>query len=143
MAVSVYKQSSRHQACSTNIFDNLPCLNKFKPVCECDELKSYLATGMEDVTPGDVLKWWHDQHSKYPQLSHMVLDYLTIPGTSHFFYSFVMLMQCTCSYICRCGAALQQGLHGPSIFVQSSISPVLSHLVVSWPMEQTWPCQGQ
>ena len=40
---------------------------------------------MEDVTLGDVLKWWHEQHSKYPQLSHMVLDYLTIPGTFHFF----------------------------------------------------------
>ena len=32
-----------------------------------------------------------------------------------FFYSFVMLMQCTCSYICWHGAALQQGPHGPSI----------------------------
>ena len=42
-------------------------------------------TGMEDVTLGDVLKWWHEQHSKYPQLSRMVLDYLTIPGTFHFF----------------------------------------------------------
>ncbi|KIM66377.1 hypothetical protein SCLCIDRAFT_21879 [Scleroderma citrinum Foug A] len=70
------------EACSTNIFDNLPCLNKFKPVRECNKINSYLATGMEDVAPGDALKWWHDQHSKYPQLSRMVLNYLTIPATS-------------------------------------------------------------
>ncbi|KIM57277.1 hypothetical protein SCLCIDRAFT_130824 [Scleroderma citrinum Foug A] len=73
------------EACSTNIFDNLPCLNKFKPVHERDKLDSYLVPGMEDIAPGDVLKWWHDQHSKYPQLSHMALNYLTILGTSHFF----------------------------------------------------------
>ena len=34
MTVSVYKHSSHHQACSTNIFDNLSCLNKFKLVHE-------------------------------------------------------------------------------------------------------------
>ncbi|KIM61748.1 hypothetical protein SCLCIDRAFT_51980, partial [Scleroderma citrinum Foug A] len=30
----------------------------------------------------DALKWWHEQHSKYPRLSCMALDYLTIPATS-------------------------------------------------------------
>ena len=37
-------------------------------------------TGMEDVTPGDGLKWWHERHATYPHLSRMALDYLTIPG---------------------------------------------------------------
>ncbi|KIM63540.1 hypothetical protein SCLCIDRAFT_117150, partial [Scleroderma citrinum Foug A] len=44
-----------------------------------DELDTYLATGMEDVTPGDGLKWWHERRATYPRLSHMALDYLTIP----------------------------------------------------------------
>jgi hypothetical protein len=28
----------------------------------------------------DVLIWWHEQKAMYPHLSHMALDYLTIPG---------------------------------------------------------------
>ena len=34
----------------------------------CDELNAYLVTGMEDVAPGDGLKWWHKRHVMYPCL---------------------------------------------------------------------------
>ncbi|KIM54667.1 hypothetical protein SCLCIDRAFT_136230, partial [Scleroderma citrinum Foug A] len=30
----------------------------------------------------DLLDWWCKHHCTYPQLSHMALDYLTIPATS-------------------------------------------------------------
>ena len=85
------KHLSYHQEHSTNIFDNLPILSKLKPAGKCNELDNYLAIGVEDVAPGDALKW-HEQHSKYPWLSCMALDYLTIPGTFHSFYSFGTLM---------------------------------------------------
>jgi hAT family C-terminal dimerisation region len=35
---------------------------------------------MEDVAPGDGLKWWHEQRATYPCLPRMALDYLNIPG---------------------------------------------------------------
>ncbi|KIM55510.1 hypothetical protein SCLCIDRAFT_41634, partial [Scleroderma citrinum Foug A] len=50
--------SNAREGRSTNIFDNLPTLTKFKPIHECDELDSYLLTGVEDIAPGDGLKWW-------------------------------------------------------------------------------------
>ncbi|KIM51047.1 hypothetical protein SCLCIDRAFT_46451, partial [Scleroderma citrinum Foug A] len=56
------------EARSTNIFDNLPCLTKFRPIHGCDKLDTYLTTGMEDVAPGDGLKWWHEWHATYPCL---------------------------------------------------------------------------
>lgn len=40
----------------------------------------YLRTDVEDVE--DVLLWWYEHRSMYPQLSHMAMDYLTIPGKS-------------------------------------------------------------
>ena len=30
----------------------------------------------------DPLLWWHQNHSQYPHLQHLVLKYLCIPGTS-------------------------------------------------------------
>jgi hypothetical protein len=44
------------------------------------ELDTYLNTDIENVE--DALAWWKWQHSTYPHLSHMALDFLTIPGTS-------------------------------------------------------------
>ena len=42
------------------------------------ELDRYLKADVEDVT--DAIAWWHTHRSTYPRLSHMALDYLTIPG---------------------------------------------------------------
>ena len=44
------------------------------------EISHYLSSGIKHVT--DLFKaWWHAQcGSTYPQLSHMALNYLSIPG---------------------------------------------------------------
>jgi hypothetical protein len=44
----------------------------------CDELDQYLSSNPEHVK--DVLQWWTDKKAMYPCLSHMALDYLSIPG---------------------------------------------------------------
>ena len=67
---------------SQNIFDRLPSLVKPKANHAHDELDAYLAADVQDIS--DALKWWHDQHSNYPRLSCMAVDYLSIPGMSHF-----------------------------------------------------------
>jgi hypothetical protein len=61
-----------------NIFDDLPALTAPKLMELHNELACYLSTDPEQVK--DVLLWWHEHVSMYPCLSHMALDYLTIPG---------------------------------------------------------------
>ena len=61
-----------------NIFNELPALAAPKMVELHDELAHYVSTDPEQVK--DVLLWWHEHKSMYPHLSHMALDYLTIPG---------------------------------------------------------------
>src|SRR6266481_1652228 len=61
-----------------NIFNTLlslcpPMQNELR-----DELDQYLGTNPEMVD--DVVIWWHERCETYPSLSHMALDYLTIPG---------------------------------------------------------------
>jgi hypothetical protein len=63
---------------SSNIFDNLPALSAPRTRELCDELDRYLSTDPEHVV--DVLMWWTERRSMYPSLSHMALDYLSIPG---------------------------------------------------------------
>lgn len=70
-----------------NMFDNIPALAPPKPSAASNELDQYLNTDVKHVT--DTLAWWYDYHNTYPHLSHMVLDYLTIPGM--FFFSFFSL----------------------------------------------------
>ena len=46
---------------------------------QCNELEDYLATDViEDVD--NVLQWWADNSTQYPQLACMAMDYLSIPG---------------------------------------------------------------
>ena len=74
----------------SNIFDDLPALAAPKTTELCDELARYLSTDPELVK--DVILWWHEHKAMYPRLSHMALDYLTIPGQAfkhlNFFYQF-------------------------------------------------------
>jgi hypothetical protein len=42
------------------------------------ELDEYLCKPVDNVK--DPLKWWVAHHHIYPNLSHMALDYLSIPG---------------------------------------------------------------
>ncbi|KIK19179.1 hypothetical protein PISMIDRAFT_108170 [Pisolithus microcarpus 441] len=65
---------------STNIFDSLPSLTKRRPAHGGNELNTYLMSSIKDIDPADALMWWHKQHSLYPHLSCVVLDYLTVPG---------------------------------------------------------------
>ena len=68
-----------------NVFDELPELALTSE--EGSELDRYLATPIEN--PDDVLKWWYDQRTLYPQLSHMVHDYLSIPSVLLFPFLFI------------------------------------------------------
>lgn len=63
---------------SSNIFDSIPALAKPKRSELRDELRQYLSADPEYVD--DVLAWWFENRTKYPGLSRMALDYLTIPG---------------------------------------------------------------
>jgi hypothetical protein len=66
------------QSGSTNIFDNLPALSAPKASDLRGELERYLSTDPEQVT--NVLMWWTERKTMYPNLSRMALDYLSIPG---------------------------------------------------------------
>lgn len=61
-----------------NIFDVLPALSTPNPNDLRDELARYLSTDPEYVA--DVLLFWSDRKTTYPNLSRMALDYLSIPG---------------------------------------------------------------
>jgi hypothetical protein len=61
------------------MFDELPALTAPKLSDLRDELEQYLSTDPEHIV--DVLLWWVEWKHVYPCLSHMALDYLTIPGT--------------------------------------------------------------
>lgn len=62
------------------MFDNLSHLAGAGSASETDELERYLAADLERVD--DAIEWWQDRQKKYPRLSRMALDFLTIPGTS-------------------------------------------------------------
>ena len=64
----------------SNVFDNLPCLAKPKPKLTHDELDAYLATNIKDIT--GALEMWIKNCATFPRLSHMAIDYLSIPGKS-------------------------------------------------------------
>jgi hypothetical protein len=65
------------------MFNSLPSLSAPMQKELRDDLDRYLSTDPEMVE--DVLMWWHEHRGMYPSLSHMVLDYLTIPGAFAFF----------------------------------------------------------
>ncbi|KAF8667473.1 hypothetical protein AX14_006338 [Amanita brunnescens Koide BX004] len=73
-------KTSKGKEENVNIFDNLPSLAKPKTSHLCDELENYLGTDIEEVE--DPIAWWNECRSVYPQLSRMVLDYLSVPTTS-------------------------------------------------------------
>ena len=99
--------SSCHQGNSNNIFNSLSSLSKLNSTNECDKLDRYLATGVEDITSGGAIKWWHNHCSKYPCLSRMALDYLIIPGKHLNTGSNWPHANIYCSYFCWCWASLQ------------------------------------
>ena len=43
-----------------------------------NEVEEYLCEPVDNVK--DPLKWWVANHHVYPNLHHMALDYLSIPG---------------------------------------------------------------
>ena len=59
---------------STEDFGNI----SLAQVSSTDELEEYLAQPNESVK--DPLKWWNENKTKYPNLHHMALDYLSVPG---------------------------------------------------------------
>ena len=50
-----------------------------KATRHCDELEKYLSTKRE-LNVQDGLMWWYERKHIYPHLSHMAMDYLSIPG---------------------------------------------------------------
>ena len=51
-----------------------------------DELDCYLCSDVEHVT--NPLVQWYEQHTVFLSLSHMALDYLTIPGEFSIYYHY-------------------------------------------------------
>jgi hypothetical protein len=49
------------------------------------ELDSYLWLPVEKVK--DLLQWWYQNRRDYPTLSHMALDFLSIPGMQQIYKS--------------------------------------------------------
>lgn len=46
-----------------------------------DELEDFWSQPVETKRScPDPLKWWHNNRARYPRVSRMALDYLTIPG---------------------------------------------------------------
>jgi hAT family C-terminal dimerisation region len=56
-------------------FGNLSVTNAL----HASEISKYLSHPVENIK--DLLKWWVDNQYVYPNLHHMALDYLSIPGT--------------------------------------------------------------
>lgn len=46
-----------------------------------DELDEYLESPL--VPTKDALAWWHTNRARFPRLSRMALDYLSIPGKQY------------------------------------------------------------
>ena len=67
-----------------NIFDSLPAICAPKAADLRDELDRYLSTDPEHTD--NVLLWWAERKNAYPCLSHMALDYLSIPGMFFILY---------------------------------------------------------
>ncbi|PIL28879.1 hypothetical protein GSI_08925 [Ganoderma sinense ZZ0214-1] len=65
-----------------NIFDHLPSVKSTRKLASAaaSEIERYLSTGTVKVN--NPLKWWTDNAALYPNLSHMALDYLSIPATA-------------------------------------------------------------
>ena len=89
-----------------NIFDSLPTICAPKTANLHDELDRYLSTDPEHTD--DVLLWWAEQRGLYPCLSHMALDYLSIPGMSIYVWCCFFNAYILCSYLCQCQTSVQQ-----------------------------------
>lgn len=61
-----------------NIFDTLPSLVAGSLVETRNELDIYLGSDPESIVDG--LEWWNKRRDRFPRLSRMALDYLSIPG---------------------------------------------------------------
>lgn len=77
-ALIFFAQQSKPLDKEVNMFDNLPYLTGAGKPLDTDELKRYLAADVERVE--HPIQWWQDRRTKYPRLSRMAIDYLTIPG---------------------------------------------------------------
>ena len=80
------------------MFNHLPAFAPPKPRDAKSELIQYLAADVKHVK--DPIEWWYDHCATYPQLSHMAIDYLTIPGKSFQPNSNLITHLFVCSYIC-------------------------------------------
>jgi hypothetical protein len=69
-----------------NMFDNIMDITPTSS--SDDEIQCYLAADVEDVKDG--LMWWHEQRAKFPRLSRMARDYLSIPGKVLIVLAFIL-----------------------------------------------------
>jgi len=96
---------------SGNMFDNLlSMLGPYRWDVQ-DELEHYL--GSDPVYVEDALAWWIKWREDYPCLSHMVIDFLMIPGMLLYSCQTPIFNNFLSSYICIYWTHLQQGLHPP------------------------------
>ena len=81
---SLYAPTSIFNSMQTELGDDQDGIDFFDipmdGIQETNGLDEYLSQAIEKVR--DPITWWWDHQKVYPWLSAMVLDYLSIPGTS-------------------------------------------------------------
>ena len=74
---------------SNNMFDNLLVISVPKNTALANELTHYLLSPTTKVA--DPLLWWVEKKNIYSCLSHMALNYLSIPGMCYFIFLFILI----------------------------------------------------
>ena len=65
---------------SKNMFDDMFDEDSDVELGITDELKVYLEAPPVKIKPDGVISWWYENMGRFPHLSRMALDHLTIPG---------------------------------------------------------------
>lgn len=125
------------QCAMQNMFDNLAALAPPTQADLRDELDRYLSTDVEAVE--DVIRWWVEHRGKYPRLSRMALDYLTIPGMYHILLS-QFSSNDTTSHVCGSRTCFQSRPTSPLACSQPNVCADNSRPPLSWEMESYGIC---
>jgi hypothetical protein len=102
------------------------------------EIQGYLSLPVKNVI--DPLKWWMDNKYVYPNLHHMALDYLSIPGKSdcsilHKEVSDILFGHFYCCQTCVLARSSPSPIH-----VQLPLTILNLGLSLLWLMGMVWPC---
>ena len=107
-----------------NMFDGLPMICAPKTTDLHDKLDRYLSTDPEHTD--DMLLWWTEWRGLYLCLSHMALDYLSIPGMSVYVWSHFLMLT----------SSVATSIDVECVFSKGQI--LLSHLRNHLLVQSTW-----